>query len=182
MTCQVIDALTSAADDGRARSERPHGRIAATMGSDMHISTTSIPAEPAAGPATSVAPTRGLRLAWTLDAAGSAATGLAMLVGADAIAGLTGLSPRFLVVSAIVFAPYVLLLVWLARRERPATGLAWAPVPLNAAWAAICIAVAAATGGATAATFAFLAVHITWGLGFAVWQWLGMRRSLGAAR
>ena len=142
-------------------------------------SSTSSAAPASRGAAIRLRPTRWLRGAWLVDAAGSAVTGLGMLVLSTTLAASTGLAAAFLVGSALLFAPYVALLLILARRQTVSHSAAAWPVVLNAAWGALCIGVAA-TQGPTALGLAFLTVHAVWGLGFAAVQLAGLRRSPAA--
>jgi hypothetical protein len=184
MTPQVIDAMPSRAEDAGiddAPDGSGHGGRGGREERDAMTTTTTTPSFPHAGGAAAPAirPTRFLRAAWLVDAAGSAATGLAMGALAAPLAGWTGLAAPALVGAAVLFVPYVALLVALGRRATVARAAARAPVALNAAWGATCLAVAA-TQAPTALGLAFLAVHVAWGFGFAALQAIGLRRAPAA--
>lgn len=141
---------------------------------------TSIPSStPALRTGSTVRPTRFLRAAWLVDAAGSAGTGLAMGLAAGPLAAWTGLPAAWLVGAAAVFVPYVALLAWLGTRTAVGRRAAAVPVGLNVAWGAVCLAVAA-TASLPALGLAFLAVHVVWGFGFAALQAAGLRRTPAA--
>jgi hypothetical protein len=77
-----------------------------------------------------------LRRALLADAVVSGAAGLLMLLGAEVLAGLLGLSVSLLRAAGAALIPSVACLTYLGTRERPARTAVWAVIACNAMWAA----------------------------------------------
>jgi hypothetical protein len=80
-----------------------------------------------------------LRQILLMDAAVSAATGLAMAALAPALSGLLDLPSPLLVGAGLVLLPYAASLVFLGTRDLLPRWTVWSVVALNAAWAADCL-------------------------------------------
>lgn len=118
-----------------------------------------------------------LRLALLGDAAASAATGLAMAGGASLIDGLLGLPEPLLRYAGLFLVPYGLFVAFVGTREHIARGAVLAIVAINVLWVIESLAIL--IGGWVAPTAlgtAFVLFQAAVVGGFAVAQWLGLRR------
>ncbi|WP_293854152.1 hypothetical protein [uncultured Alsobacter sp.] len=83
---------------------------------------------------TTLVPSRLLRLALLVDAAGSGATGLLFALGYGPLAGLTGLPRMLLLACGVFFVAYAAFVFWLGRHERPLAALVKLVVAGNLVW------------------------------------------------
>lgn len=122
-----------------------------------------------------------LRRALLADAAISAATGVAMTVGAGALEAALGVPAWLLRTAGIAFLPFAAL-VWLAatRASLPRAAVL-AVIALNVLWAVECLAVLA-TGwlDPTSIGVAFIVAQAVTVVVLAELQWVGLRRAVPA--
>ncbi len=76
-----------------------------------------------------------LRRVLLIDALVSGATGALLIVAAEPLAPLLGLSPLLLRLAGLALVPFVLLLAWVLRRDRLSRRLVRGLVAINALWA-----------------------------------------------
>ncbi len=119
-----------------------------------------------------------LRFGLRLDAAASAATGLALAAVPGSLASLFGLSSDLLLGAGLFCVGYAAMIAFMSTRRRlPAAG-AWAVVIGNLGWAAGCLELAFAAGQKTTPVgTGFLVVQALAVVAFAEIQFLGLRRS-----
>ena len=132
--------------------------------------------------ATTLHPTRFLRLALLGDAAASGATGLLLAAAAGPLAPLLGLPEPLLRVAGLVLLPYAAIVVRIATRNPPSRDAVRAVVAINLVWVADSLlllalgpAVAGLSPGALGVAFVLFQAAVV--LGFAVAQWLALRRA-----
>lgn len=119
-----------------------------------------------------------LRLALRLDAGISLASGVLLCAAPAFLGERFALSPNLLLVVGLVCLPYAALLWTLARRERLGTAGVIALVVGNLLWADAALLLALGYGAAPNAWGqGYLATHVAATAGFALLQWLGLRRS-----
>jgi hypothetical protein len=126
----------------------------------------------------SIQPSRLLKTALVLDAAGTAAIALVQLFAGTWIAKLTGLPDVLLFESGIFLAGYAALLLVLARRASLWSALPWSIVLGNVGWAVGCAQLlSTGLGSLTALGVMFVLIHAVAVLGFAALEFAGLRRS-----
>lgn len=76
-----------------------------------------------------------LRSVLVVDAATSAAAGLAMLIAGEALAPWLGLPAALLQYAGLALLPFAGFVAWLAARPGPAPALVWTVAALNLLWA-----------------------------------------------
>lgn len=119
-----------------------------------------------------------LRLALKLDAVASGGNGVAYVAGAAALADLLGLPMGLLLPAGIFLIGYAAALWLVATRPTINRRLAWTTVVVNLLWAVDSIVLL--LGGwiePTALGVALVVGQAAAVAGFAVLQWLGLRRS-----
>jgi hypothetical protein len=118
-----------------------------------------------------------LRLALIADAAVSAFTGLAMILGAGIVDGLLGLPATLLHYAGLSLIPFAAVVGFIATRERPSRPAVWAVIAYNALWAVDSIVLIA--GGWLTPTllgYAFTVAQAIVVSAFAELQYVGMRK------
>jgi hypothetical protein len=75
-----------------------------------------------------------LRRVLLVDAVSSAAMGLALLLGADMLAGMLQLPARLLSEAGLVLLPFAAFVGFVASRAAPGRGAVWAVIALNVLW------------------------------------------------
>ncbi|WP_137179571.1 hypothetical protein [Roseomonas sp. AR75] len=119
-----------------------------------------------------------LRFALRLDAAGSAALALPLLLAAPALAGSLGLPAGLLRGAGLVCLPYIAALVWMAGRPSLPAWAVWTVIALNAVWVVDSLLLLASGWVApTGLGTAFVAAQALAVAAFAVLQWIGLGRS-----
>ena len=117
------------------------------------------------------------RVLWA-DAIVSAAVGVLMALGADALSGRLGLPPALLLLAGVALLPYAAYLVWLATRARVPRAAVWVPIVLNLVWAIDCAALLLGAGAQpTALGEAFIVLQIVTVLVFAELEFVALRRA-----
>jgi len=119
-----------------------------------------------------------LRRALLADALVSAAAGVLMSFGADALAPLLGLPAGLLLGAGVVLFPWTAALLWMTRQTAVRTAAVWAVIVLNVAWAAESVWVA--LGGVVQPSVlgqVFIAVQALAVVAFAELEFIGMRRA-----
>lgn len=127
-----------------------------------------------------IEPSRLLRFAFGLDAAGTAVVAAAQLLALDPLGALTHLPRALLLESGVFMAAYAaLLLVPMRARRLPAALVLFVAIG-NLGWAAGCAAtaVALAPGAWGVGWLAFQAVAVVL---FAALQWAGLKASQASA-
>lgn len=116
-----------------------------------------------------------------VDALLSAATVVAMTLGAGVLASATGLPAAVLVLVGLALVPWVAFLLWVATRPAVPAGAVRAVIALNAAAAAGCALLAIGGGfGLTPLGVGFVAVNAVGALLLADLEYMGLRRSAPA--
>lgn len=130
-------------------------------------------------------PTRFLRLALLGDAVASGAMGLFLAAAAGSLAALLGLPEPLLRVAGLVLLPYAAIVARIATRLPPSRDAVRAVVAVNLVWVADSLlllalgpAVAGLAPGALGVAFVLFQAAVV--LGFAVAQWMALRRASGA--
>ena len=119
-----------------------------------------------------------LRNVLMTDAVVSGLVLLLLILGAEAVAGITGLPVMALRVVGIALIPWVALLLWAQTRRSVAPAAVWTVIGLNALGAMVCLALAfAANIGLSASATVFIAVNGVGALLLAQAQFVGLRRS-----
>lgn len=120
-----------------------------------------------------------LRFGLRLDAAASAATGLALAAVPATLSSLFGLAEDLLLGSGLFCVGYAALISYMSTRRRlPAAGV-WTVVIGNLGWAAGCLELAFTAGSRTSPMGAgFLIVQALAVVAFAEIQFLGLRQSV----
>lgn len=127
---------------------------------------------------TSIGTSTFLRRALVADAAISGATGLLMILGAEALQGLLGLPAALSRSAGLVLLPFVALLVWLATRERAPRAGVWTVIEINALWViGSLLLVLSGWVALTGLGSAFVLVQAVAVAGFAAVQYAGLRRA-----
>lgn len=132
-------------------------------------------------PGTALTPTPFLRLALLGDAAASGATGLLLAAAAGPLAGLLGLPEPLLRVAGLLLLPYAAFVAWAGTRAAPARTAVRAIIAVNLLWVAdsVLLLLGPALAGLrpTALGVAFVLFQAAVVLGFAVAQWIALRRA-----
>jgi len=119
-----------------------------------------------------------LRKVLMTDAVVSGLVVLLLILGAEAVAGITGLPVVALRVVGIALIPWVVLLLWVQTRRSVAPATVWTVIGLNALGAIICLALAlAANIGMSASATVFIGINGVGALLLAQAQFVGLRRS-----
>jgi hypothetical protein len=118
-----------------------------------------------------------LRRVLLVDAATSAAAGLAMLVGASPLEGVLGLSPALLRPAGAVLIAFAAFVFLVARRDTISRGAVWTIIGLNAVWAldSLLLLVSGAVSPSGLGT-AFVILQALAVVVLAELEWLGLRR------
>ncbi len=126
---------------------------------------------------TSIGTSTFLRRALVADAAISGATGLLMILGAEALQGLLGLPAALSRSAGFVLLPFVALLAWLASRERAPRAGVWTAIEVNALWVVgSLVLVLSGWVALTGLGAVFVLVQALAVAGFAAVQFIGLRR------
>jgi len=119
-----------------------------------------------------------LRRALLGDALASAATGLLLVFGADALSGLTGLPVALMRYAGLSLLPFAVLVTLVGMRQRPARAAVLAVIVYNALWAIDSLAlIAAGLVTPTLLGSAFVIAQAVTVAAFAGLQWIGLRRA-----
>jgi hypothetical protein len=123
-----------------------------------------------------------LRRVLIVDAATSGAMGVLLVIAANLLAPLLGLSSALLDTAGLSLIPFAALIAWIAtRRDLPRPGV-WAVIACNAVWSADSILLL--LGGFAAPTvpgYAFVVAQALFVAILAELEYLGLRRSLATA-
>jgi hypothetical protein len=122
-----------------------------------------------------------LRRALVVDGVLSAATGLLMVFGADALQGALNLPAGLLRGAGLSLMPFAALVIGLARRESLPRGGVWAVIAVNAAW--VVASVLLPFAGVVAPSglgWAFLLAQAAAVVVFSEMEYVGLRRSSAA--
>jgi hypothetical protein len=131
--------------------------------------------------ATALKPTSFLRLTLLGDAVASGATGLLLAAAAGSLAPLLGLPEPLLRIAGLVLLPYAAFVAWLGRRTMLGRGAVWTVVAANLLWAADSVLLLVlGPVSPTALGVAFVLAQALVVLGFAIAQWIALRRARGA--
>lgn len=128
-----------------------------------------------------IQPSRLLRIALAIDAAGSAPIGLLQTAAAVATARLTGLSASLLLGTGLFMLIYAAALVVMARSASLPQGLVRVVVAGNFAWAVACVAAAGLLAGLTLVGVGYLLFQAAAVTAFAILQRRGLAQSMPAA-
>ena len=123
-------------------------------------------------------------LRWVLfaDAGTCLATGLLMMVDAEALAQLSGLPPGLLFYAGLSLVPFAAFLVFLATRKMSRQSMVWAVILLNVLWTADSILILL-TGWVNPTDLGY-ALVVVQAVGVAVLtglEYVGLRKSLEAS-
>lgn len=122
-----------------------------------------------------------LRLALLGDAAASGATGLLLAAGAGLLTPLLGLPEPLSRCAGLALLPYAAFVAWVGTRALPSRWAVRAAITLNLLWSAdSALLLAVGPSSPTALGIAFVLAQAAAVLGFALAQWVGLRRA-GAA-
>lgn len=117
------------------------------------------------------------RRALLLDASTTGPMALLLIVGAEALAPPTGLAPALLRGAGLVLLPFLALIAYLLRREKPAAVAAWSVIEINLVWAAASFWLLFSGQVQTTAFGTFFVLAQAFAvLGFALMQFAGWRR------
>ena len=118
-----------------------------------------------------------LKLALAADAISSAAVGWSMALASGWLAGLLALPEPLLRLAGLALLPWVLIVGWLATRERAPRSGVWVVIACNALWALDCVLILV-TGqvAPNAIGTAFILVQAVAVIALAELQFIGMRR------
>jgi len=123
-----------------------------------------------------------LRRALLVDAAISAATGLAMILGAGVLHGLLGLPVALLRYAGLSLIPFVALVFHLSRRDSLSRAGVWTVIGLNAVWVAgSVLLLLSGRFEPNALGFAFVLGQAAAVAVFAEMQYVGLRKSTMSA-
>lgn len=123
-----------------------------------------------------------LRYALILDAVGSGAIAVLLLVGSAALAPVLGLPEELLGNIGIVLVPWVAGVSYLAMLTQPPAGAIWTVIVLNVATAAGAVVLLVAAGlTPTMLGYAFMLMQAVAVLAFADLQFFGLRNVSGEA-
>jgi len=119
-----------------------------------------------------------LRFALFADAIASGASAALMIAGAAFLAPLLGLPEGLLYEAGLVLIPFVILVLIVAARQRPAEGAVWVVIALNLAWvaASVLLLVSGAVSPTTLG-YAFVGVQALAVLMLADLQFFGLRNA-----
>jgi hypothetical protein len=133
--------------------------------------------ESIAAAGTRIVPGRLLRSALRLDAAVSAAAGVAYVAAVGPLSSWLELPDALLIAAGAVLVVWGAALAYLAQRPAIAPAAVWTVIALNAAWVADSLLLLAVDGFSPSVAgqvgIAFQAVGV---VGFAALQYLGLRR------
>jgi hypothetical protein len=119
-----------------------------------------------------------LRRVLFADATTSAAFGLLLLFGADAVSRILNVPAPLLRPIGLSLIPFALFVVFVATRERLARGAVWTIIVLNAAWVVASVLVLmAAPIDPNRLGIAFILVQAVLVAAFAEVQYVGLRRA-----
>ncbi|MGE0044710.1 MAG: hypothetical protein AB7J28_02295 [Hyphomonadaceae bacterium] len=121
-----------------------------------------------------------LRNALLIDAAGSAATGALVLVGANALAPLFNLPIALLHGAGAAIVPFVIWLVWMGTRRALPLAMVNAAIGINLIWVAASFALLAFLAP-TPLGYAFIIAQALAVAFFAALEWMGVKRSAATA-
>jgi hypothetical protein len=122
-----------------------------------------------------------LRQALLADATTSGTFGLLMLLAAGPLSHLLGLPEMLLRIAGFVLLPFAGFLAWLGLREQVQKFLVWAVVIGNVLWVADSILLLVSGWvEPTTAGYAFVIMQALAVLMYAEFQFVGLRRSVGA--
>jgi len=125
-----------------------------------------------------IQPTVFLRRVLWADAIVSAAVGVVMALGANALQGLLGLPASLLALAGVALFPYAAYVAWLATRRAVPRAAIWAAIVVNLVWAIDCAF--ALFGSGLRPTWlgeAFIVMQIATVLVFAELEFIGLKRA-----
>ncbi|MCW6010878.1 hypothetical protein K1W54_40965 [Micromonospora sp. CPCC 205371] len=123
-----------------------------------------------------------LRLVLKLDAIASGAVGAGLLALSPFADDLFGMPPALAVPAGVFLLPYAGWVWYTATRAQISTVAVWAIVILNLLWVLDSALLAAGSSSLTALGTAFILAQATAVLGFAAFQYAGLRRLRTATR
>jgi hypothetical protein len=133
-------------------------------------------------PTTTIRQTPFLRTALLGDAAASGATGLLLVIAAGPLAPMLGLPEPLLRVAGLLLLPYAAFVGWAGTRAAPSRATVRGIVLVNLLWVAdsallLILGPALTELAPTALGIAFVLAQALAVLGFAVAQWIALRRA-----
>lgn len=118
-----------------------------------------------------------LRYALIGDAVASGATGLLMAAGAGFLSGILGLPEMLLQSAGLVLLPYAAIVAFIGTRPTVMTAAVWMVIVANVLWSAeSMILLMSGWVSPTGPGYAFVIFQATVVFGFAVLQFIGLRR------
>ncbi|MEP7101235.1 MAG: hypothetical protein ABI781_12045 [Burkholderiales bacterium] len=125
-----------------------------------------------------IQPTVFLRRVLWADAIVSAAVGVVMTLGANALQGLLGLPASLLALAGVALFPYAAYVAWLATRRAVPRAAVWAAIVVNVVWAIDCAFLLFGSGlRPTWLGEAFVVMQIATVLVFAELEFIGLKRA-----